>query len=142
ETTGVNVGKDRIVEIALLKIHPPSGEKKESKRYLINPTIPIPPESSSVHHITDKDVKDMPLFSQVAGEIHSFIGGCDMAGYNSNKFDIPLMLEEFTRVGIHFDFSACKLVDVQNIFHKLEQRTLAAAYKFYCNKDLTGAHTA
>ncbi len=140
ETTGTNVGADRIVEIALLKVHPTG--TKESKRYLINPTIPIPEAVTKIHNICDADVKDMPMFSEVANEIHAFIGGCDLAGYNSNKFDIPLLLEEFTRVGIHFNLTACKLVDVQNIFHKMEQRTLAAAFKFYCGKELVGAHTA
>jgi DNA polymerase-3 subunit epsilon len=142
ETTGVNVGSDRIVEIALLKIFPPDAQKKEAKRYLINPTIPIPAATTKLHHITNEDVKDMPVFAQVANDVRLFITGCDLAGYNSNKFDIPLLLEEFTRANVNFDFSSCKLIDVQNIFHKLEQRTLAAAYKFYCNKDLTNAHTA
>lgn len=140
ETTGVNVGADRIVEIALLKIHP--GGARESKRYLVNPTIPIPEAVTKIHGITNEQVKDMPKFSQLAAEIHAFIGGSDLAGYNSNKFDIPMLIEEFTRAGVHFDISVCKLVDVQNIFHKMEQRTLSAAYKFYCNKNLEGAHTA
>jgi DNA polymerase-3 subunit epsilon len=140
ETTGVNVGGDRIVEIALLKIHP--GGAKESRRYLVNPTIPIPEAVTKIHGITNEQVKDMPKFSELAGEIHSFVGGSDLAGYNSNKFDIPMLIEEFTRAGVHFDVSACKLVDVQNIFHKMEQRTLSAAYKFYCSKTLEGAHTA
>jgi len=140
EATGVNVGADRIVEIALLKIHP-SGTK-ESKRYLINPTIPIPEVVTKIHGITDEQVKDAPKFADVAKEVHAFLGGCDLAGYNSNKFDIPMLIEEFTRAGVLFDISVCKLVDVQNIFHKMEQRTLSAAYKFYCNKNLEGAHTA
>ncbi len=140
ETTGVNVGADRIVEIALLKIHPTG--KQESKTMRINPTIPIPAESSNVHHITDEDIKDSPTFKDVAHDIYAFIGGCDLAGYNSNKFDIPLLIEEFTRVDIHLDLSKLKLIDVQNIFHKMEQRTLSAAYKFYCDKSLENAHSA
>src|SRR6185295_9263885 len=124
ETTGVNVGSDRIVEIALLKVHPTG--TKESKRYLVNPTIPIPAEVTKIHGITDEDIKDMPTFKQIANEVHAFIGGCDLAGYNSNKFDVPMLLEELTRSDVHFDLSACKLIDVQNIFHKMEQRTLSA----------------
>jgi len=140
ETTGVNVGADRIVEIALLKIHP-SGTR-ESKAYRINPTIPIPAESSAIHKIFDADVKDSPTFKDLAKEINAFLGGCDLAGYNSNKFDVPLLIEEFSRVDLHFDLTDRKLVDVQNIFHKMEQRTLIAAYKFYCDKELVNAHSA
>jgi DNA polymerase-3 subunit epsilon len=140
ETTGVNVGSDRIIEIALLKIHP--NGSKETRRHLLNPTIPIPEESTRIHHISDSDVKDCLTFKDVAKEIHTFIGGCDFAGYNSNKFDIPMLIEEFTRAEVFFDLSTRKLIDVQNIFHKLEQRTLGAAYKFYCNKDLSNAHSA
>lgn len=140
ETTGVNVGADRIVEISLLKIHP--NGSRESKTWRINPTIPIPAEVTAIHHITNEDVKECPTFSDVAKDINAFIGGCDLAGYNSNKFDIPLLIEEFTRVGIHLDLINRKLVDVQNIFHKMEQRTLSAAYKFYCDKNLEGAHGA
>jgi DNA polymerase-3 subunit epsilon len=140
ETTGINVGADRIVEIALLKIHP-NGNRDE-KIMRINPTIPIPPEVTKIHHISDEDVKDCPTFSDVAKEVKAFIGGCDLAGYNSNKFDIPLLIEELTRVDIHLDLSQRKLIDVQNIFHKMEQRTLSAAYKFYCDKSLENAHSA
>ncbi|MFM9051942.1 MAG: exonuclease domain-containing protein [Bacteroidota bacterium] len=140
ETTGTNVGTDRIVEIALLKVH--IGGKKELKVQRINPTIPIPLESSKVHGISDDDVKDKPTFLQLAAELMSFLGGCDLAGYNSNKFDIPLLVEEFTRAGIDFPVTDRKLVDVQNIFHKMEQRTLSAAFKFYCDKDLIDAHSA
>lgn len=140
ETTGVNVGSDRIIEIALLKVHP--GGAKESKNFKLNPTIPIPLESSKIHGIYDKDVVNCPTFADMAAEFNHFLGGCDLAGYNSNKFDIPLLIEEFTRCGIHFDLVGRKLIDVQNIFHKMEQRTLSAAYKFYCNKDLLNAHTA
>jgi len=140
ETTGVNIGSDRIVEIGLVKVHP-SGSR-EVKTHRINPTIPIPAEASAVHGISDADVKDAPTFADLARELFAFLGGADLAGYNSNKFDIPLLIEEFTRVNIDFDISERKLVDVQNIFHKMEQRTLSAAYKFYCAKDLAGAHSA
>ena len=140
ETTGVNVGADRIVEIALLKVYP--NGNKDSKCMRINPTIPIPLEASKIHGIYDKDISECPTFQDAAKDINAFLGGSDLAGYNSNKFDIPLLIEEFTRVGIHFDLNDRKLIDVQNIFHKMEQRTLAAAYKFYCDKDLIDAHTA
>lgn len=140
ETTGTNVGVDRIVEIALLKVFP--NGSKDSRTYKINPTIPIPEETSKIHGIYDKDVKDAPTFKDLSAEINTFLGGSDLAGYNSNKFDIPLLIEEFTRCDIHFDLISRKLIDVQNIFHKMEQRTLAAAYKFYCNKDLVNAHSA
>ncbi|MBL0256004.1 MAG: 3'-5' exonuclease [Bacteroidetes bacterium] len=140
ETTGVNVGADRIVEIALLKVYP--NGNKDSKCMRINPTIPIPLEASKIHGIYDKDISECPTFQDAAKDINAFLGGSDLAGYNSNKFDIPLLIEEFTRVGIHFDLNDRKLIDVQNIFHKMEQRTLAAAYKFYCDKDLIDAHSA
>lgn len=140
ETTGVNVATDRIVEIAIIKIHP-NGDK-DIKIKLINPTIPIPFEAASVHGITDKDVADKPTFKEVAHELSQFIEGCDLGGYNSNKFDIPLLAEEFLRVDIDFDISKRNLIDVQNIFHKMEQRTLSAAYKFYCGKELIDAHSA
>lgn len=140
ETTGINVGTDRIVEIAFLKIHPDG--KKDEICMKLNPTIPIPIESSLIHGIYDKDVKDAPTFASLAKDFHSFLNGCDLAGYNSNKFDIPLLIEEFTRVNINLDITNIKLIDVQNIFHKLEQRTLSAAYKFYCDKTLENAHSA
>jgi DNA polymerase-3 subunit epsilon len=140
EATGLNVGSDRIVEIALLKVHP-SGTT-ESKVYRINPTIPIPAETSKIHGIYDADIADAPTFCELSKELNAFMGGCDLAGYNSNKFDLPMLIEEFTRCGVHFDISARKLIDVQNIFHKMEQRTLAAAYQFYCNKNLERAHSA
>jgi DNA polymerase III subunit epsilon len=140
EATGLNVGSDRIVEIALLKIYP--NGNKESKVMRVNPTIPIPDETSKIHGIYDKDVVDCPKFADLARDLNSFMGGCDLAGYNSNKFDIPMLIEEFTRCEIHFDISTRKLIDVQNIFHKMEQRTLAAAYLFYCNKSLVNAHSA
>ena len=124
----------------MVKVHP-SGSL-DSRTYRLNPTIPIPAESTAVHGISNEDVKDAPVFAAVAQDINAFLGGCDLAGYNSNKFDIPLLIEEFTRVDIHFDLSSRKLIDVQNIFHKMEQRTLSAAYKFYCNKVLDKAHSA
>ncbi|MCB0409581.1 MAG: 3'-5' exonuclease [Flavobacteriales bacterium] len=140
ETTGTNIANDRIVEISIVKIMPDGG--KEIKTKLINPTIPIPIESSAVHGITDKDVADKPNFKEVAKEFANFIEGCDLAGYNSNKFDIPLIAEEFLRADVDFDVSKRNLVDVQNIFHKMEQRTLSAAYSFYCDKTLDNAHSA
>jgi DNA polymerase-3 subunit epsilon len=140
ETTGVNVGTDRIVEIALLKIHP-DGEREEICMK-INPTIPIPLESSLIHGIYDEDVKDADTFKSVSKAIQTFISNADLAGYNSNKFDIPLLIEEFFRADIELDVTGIKLIDVQNIFHKLEQRTLSAAYKFYCDKSLVNAHSA
>jgi DNA polymerase-3 subunit epsilon len=140
EATGVNVGSDRIVEIAILKAMPDGTEQILSKR--INPQIPIPLVTSLIHGIYDEDIKDAPTFGQAAQEIAAFIGDADLAGYNSNKFDIPMLLEEFLRVGIDFDMSDRKFVDVQNIFHQMEQRTLKAAYKFYCEKDIINAHSA
>jgi DNA polymerase-3 subunit epsilon len=140
ETTGINVATDRIVEISIYKIMP-NGDK-EIKTKKINPTIPIPIESSAVHGITDADVADAPTFAVVAKDLAKFIEGCDLAGYNSNKFDVPLLAEEFLRADVDFDVTKRNLVDVQNIFHKMEQRTLSAAYHFLCKKDLTNAHSA
>ncbi|RZL43939.1 MAG: 3'-5' exonuclease [Pedobacter sp.] len=140
EATGVNVGSDRIVEIAILKAMPDGSEVILSKR--INPEIPIPLVTSLIHGIYDEDIKDAPTFATAATEIADFIGDADLAGYNSNKFDIPMLLEEFLRAGIDFDMSDRKFVDVQNIFHQMEQRTLKAAYKFYCEKDIINAHSA
>lgn len=140
EATGVNVGADRIVEIAILKAMPDGSEQILTKR--INPEIPIPLVTSLIHGIYDEDIKDAPKFGDVAQEIADFIGDADLAGYNSNKFDIPMLLEEFLRVGVDLDMSDRKFVDVQNIFHQMEQRTLKAAYKFYCAKDLVNAHSA
>ncbi len=140
ETTGINLSSDRIVEIAIVKIL--TDGKKIVKRKLINPEIPISEISKEMHGITDEMVKDAPTFRQVANEIKQFLDNCDLAGYNSNRFDIPLLAEEFLRVGLEFDFSDRRLVDVQKIFHMMEQRTLGAAYKFYCNKILDGAHSA
>jgi DNA polymerase-3 subunit epsilon len=140
ETTGINLGSDRIIEIAIVKIM--SDGKKIVKRKLLNPEMPIPAASTAVHGISDEMVKEAPTFKQVANELKQFIENCDLAGYNSNRFDIPMLAEEFIRIGMEFDSKGRKLVDVQRIFHLMEQRTLSAAYKFYCNKNLEGAHGA
>jgi DNA polymerase-3 subunit epsilon len=140
ETTGINIVTDRIVEISYLKIFP-SGEES-SRTILVNPGIPIPKEASAIHGITDDQIQDAPKFNELAQTLANEFEGCDFAGYNLNKFDIPLLAEEFLRSGIDFDLKKRKFVDVQVIFHKMEQRTLIAAYKFYCNKDLKEAHTA
>ncbi|MBU0695413.1 MAG: DNA polymerase III subunit epsilon [Bacteroidetes bacterium] len=140
EATGINVASDRIVEISILKAMPDGSE--EVKTLKINPIIPIPLETSLIHGIYDEDIKDAPKFKEVAKEIIDFLGDADLAGYNSNKFDIPMLMEEFLRVGINFDIDNRKFVDVQNIFHQMEQRTLKAAYKFYCGKDIINAHSA
>ncbi len=140
ETTGINLGTDRIVEIAIVKIL--TDGTRSVKRKLINPGMPIPKASSDIHGITDEMVKDAPLFKQVAQELKQMLDGCDFAGYNSNRFDIPLLMEEFLRSQVDFDMKNRKLLDVQNIFHKMEPRTLGAAYKFYCSKTLDGAHSA
>jgi DNA polymerase-3 subunit epsilon len=140
ETTGTNVVTDRIVEICLLKIHP-NGEE-ETHTWLVNPQCPIPKEVSLIHGITDEDVADKPAFKDLARRIHDLVKDADLAGYNSNKFDIPLLAEEFLRAGIDFDMGRRVAIDVQNIFHRKEQRTLSAAYKFYCSKSLDNAHSA
>lgn len=140
ETTGINVSKDRIVEICILKVMPDGEELLKSWR--INPTIPIPDKASKIHGIYDKDVKDEPTFADLGKEISMFLDNSDLAGYNSNKFDVPLLLEEFLRADIDFDVKRRKLVDVQVIFFKKEPRTLGAAYRFYCEKELENAHTA
>lgn len=140
ETTGTNIVSDRIVEIAYHKVSPNGREETKSMR--INPGIPIPPGATAVHHISDADVADCPTFKEVAKEIVKDIEGCDLAGYNSNRFDIPLLAEELLRAEVDVDLSKRKFVDVQVIFHKMEARTLAAALKFYCDKDLTDAHEA
>ncbi|MGC9374332.1 MAG: exonuclease domain-containing protein [Bacteroidales bacterium] len=140
ETTGINIANDRIVEISLLKVFPDGSE--EMKTMLINPGIPIPPQATEIHGISDEDVKDKPTFNEVGKNIAQFIEGCDIAGYNSAKFDIPLLAEEFIRAEIDFDLKKLRSIDVQVIFHKMEQRTLSAAYKFYCNKILEDAHSA
>lgn len=140
ETTGVNIGNDRIVEIAIIKITPDG--QKQIKRKLINPQMQIPTEATEIHGITNLMVKDAPTFKEVANEIKQFIQGCDLAGYNSNRFDIPLLAEEFIRAGLEFSSDGIKFLDVQKIFHLMEQRTLSAAYKFYCDKNLEDAHSA
>lgn len=140
ETTGVNINTDRIVEICYLKVYPNGNE--ESKTMRINPEMHIPEQSSAVHGIYDEDVADCPTFKEVAKQIARDIEGCDLAGFNSNRFDVPLLAEEFLRAGVDIDMSRRKFIDVQVIYHKLEQRTLSAAYKFYCDKNLEDAHTA
>jgi DNA polymerase-3 subunit epsilon len=140
ETTGLNISKDRIVQIAILKIHP-SGNKEELN-LLINPEMTISDSNSAIHGVTNEMVKDAPTFKEAGQKIVEFIGNSDLAGYNSNKFDVPVLAEEFLRVDIDFDLSTKDCVDIQNIFHKMEQRTLVAAYKFYCSKELINAHDA
>ncbi|MDE6537442.1 MAG: 3'-5' exonuclease [Muribaculaceae bacterium] len=140
ETTGTNIVKDRIVELSYIKVYPDGREESKSRR--LNPEMHIPEGATAVHHISDEDVANEPTFRQVSKALLEIFEGCDIAGYNSNKFDVPLLIEEFARVGINFDISDRKFVDVQNIFHKMEQRTLVAAYRFYCNKELEGAHSA
>lgn len=140
ETTGVDTAKDRIVEISMVKVMP-DGEEIVRTR-LINPQMHIPEDATAVHGITDEDVKDQPTFAQIAKSLSQFIEGCDFGGFNSNRFDLPMLVEEFLRAGVDVDFKNRKFIDVQNIFHKMEQRTLVAAYKFYCDKDLTDAHSA
>ena len=140
ETTGTNISKDRIVEICILKVNPDAS--RETKTWIVNPEMLIPKESSAIHGITDEKVKDAPTFREIAPKIQEMISGCDLAGFNSNRFDVPLLAEEFLRVGLDFDLSKIKLVDAQTIFHKMEQRNLTAAYKFYCKKELENAHSA
>ena len=140
ETTGVNLGTDRIIEIAIVKLL--TDGNRSVKRKLINPSIPIPKASSDVHGITDEMVKDALLFKQVAQELKQFLDGCDLAGYNSNRFDIPLLVEEFLRAEVEFDMKGRKMLDIQQIFYKMEPRTLSAAYQFYCQKSLDNAHAA
>jgi DNA polymerase-3 subunit epsilon len=140
ETTGINVGKDRIVEIAVIKINKDGSTQTLEQR--INPEVHIPEEVSKIHGIYDADVKFEPTFKEFAQELATFIGKADLGGYNSNKFDVPLLVEEFIRAGIDFDMKDRRMVDAMNIFMKMEQRNLAAAYKFYCGKDLENAHAA
>ncbi len=140
ETTGTNINLDRIVEICYLKVFPNGNEESNTMR--INPEMHIPEEASAVHGIYDEDVKNCPTFKDVARSIATSITGCDLAGFNSNRFDIPVLAEEFLRAGVDIDLSRRKFVDVQVIFHKMEQRTLSAAYKFYCGKNLEDAHSA
>ena len=140
ETTGIDIVRDRIVEISYIKVYP--NGKEETKTQRINPGMPIPPASTAIHGITDDDVKDCPHFKEIAKTLAAQIEGCDLAGYNSNRFDIPMLAEEFLRADVNVDLTKRKFIDVQTIFHKMEQRTLSAAYKFYCNKSLVNAHTA
>lgn len=140
ETTGVNVSKDKIVEISILKVFP--NGNKESKTWLVNPGIPIPPQTTAVHGITDEKVANEPSFKQLSKSIHELIKGSDLAGFNSDRFDIPLLAEEMLRAEIDVDFKKFLTVDVQTIFHKMEKRNLSAAYKFYCGKELENAHSA
>ena len=140
ETTGVSLSTDRIVEIAIIKLLP--DDTRQVKRKLINPQMPIPKSSTDIHGITDEMVKDAPTFKQVANEVKVYIENCDLGGYNSNRFDIPILMEEFLRVGLEIDLSKRKMVDVQHIFYTMEPRTLTAAYKFFCEKELVDAHSA
>lgn len=140
ETTGINITNDRIVEISIIKISP--NGKEESRTDVINPGIPIPLESSLIHGFYDRDVEDAPSFKEVAKNIASFLTGCDLAGFNILKFDVPMLVEEFLRADLNFDISKRKLIDAQKIFHLMEKRNLTAAYKFYCGKSLENAHSA
>lgn len=140
ETTGINVTADHIVELCYIKLYPNGNE--ESKTMRINPGMPIPAQSTAVHGISDDDVKDCPMFKDVAAELGQVFRDSDIAGFNSNKFDVPMLVEEFLRCGVDIDLRKTKFVDVQNIFHKMERRTLVAAYRFYCDKDLENAHSA
>ncbi|CAM1335151.1 exonuclease domain-containing protein [Tenacibaculum aestuariivivum] len=140
ETTGINIAKDRVVEIAILKVFP--NGNKESKTWLVNPEMNIPLESSEIHGITNDKVANEPTFKELAVTINEMIAGCDLAGFNSNRFDIPVLAEELMRAGIDFDMTNRKAIDVQVIFHKKEQRTLSAGYQFYCGQELVGAHGA
>lgn len=140
ETTGTNISKDRIVELSYVKVLPDGSEESRSRR--INPEMHIPEASTAVHNITDEDVADAPTFRQIAKSLLEIFEGCDIAGFNSNRFDVPVLMEEFARAGMNFSIADRRFVDVQNIFHKMEQRTLVAAYRFYCGKELDGAHSA
>lgn len=140
ETTGTDAAKDRIVEMAFIKIYPDGKRDTYIKR--INPGIPIPPHTTAIHHISDDDVKDCVQFKHIAHSLFDWMKGCDLGGYSSSKFDIPLLAEEFLRVGINVDFTERHMIDVQQIFFKMESRTLTAAYNFYCNKQLEHAHSA
>ncbi len=140
ETTGVNIATDRIVEISILKVFP--NGNKESKTWLVNPEIEIPAEAAAIHGITNEKVVTEPTFKELAATVNELIADCDLAGFNSNRFDIPLLAEELMRAGIDFDMKNRKAIDVQVIFHKKEQRTLSAGYQFYCGKNLEDAHSA
>jgi DNA polymerase-3 subunit epsilon len=140
ETTGTNVVNDRIVQISYIKITPDG--KEVERNYFVNPGMPIPPQATAVHHITDEMVADKPLFKEIAQTVANDMEGCDFGGFNSNRFDVPLLAEEMIRAGVDFDLSKRRFIDVQNIFHKKEQRTLSAAYQFYCHKSLEDAHSA
>ena len=140
ETTGVQVAKDRIVEISILKVNPDAS--RESKTWLVNPGMPITSETSAIHGITDEKVKDAPTFKEIASKVMDMIAGTDLGGFNSNRFDVPLLAEELLRAGLDFDLNKFKLVDAQTIFHKMEPRNLTAAYQFYCKKELVNAHSA
>jgi len=140
ETTGVNIAADRIVEISILKVNTNGAEEVRTQR--VNPEMPIPKQASEIHGIYDEDVKDCPTFKGVARDLAKFMEGCDLGGFNSNRFDVPLLAEEFIRAEVDFDMKRRNFIDVQTIFHKMEKRTLEAAYKFYCNKDLKDAHSA
>jgi DNA polymerase-3 subunit epsilon len=140
ETTGINISKDRIVEISILKVYPDG--KEDTKTWIVNPEMPIPAEVTVIHGISDADVADQPTFKELSKEVHNMIKDSDLGGFNSNRFDIPLLAEELLRADIDFDMKNSQSVDVQTIFHKMEQRTLSAAYKFYCDKNLDDAHSA
>lgn len=140
ETTGVDAAKDRIVELAFIKLHPDGTRDNFIRR--VNPGMAIPKESSDIHGITDEDVKEAPMFKHIAHQLYEWMQNCDLGGYNSSKFDIPVLAEEFLRVGINVDFTERKMIDVQQIFFKMESRSLTAAYKFYCQKSLDNAHSA
>ncbi len=140
ETTGVDPSRDRIVEISTVKVFPDGHTETKTRR--LNPEMHIPEAATAIHGITDEDVAGEPRFREVAKSLAGYLEGCDLGGYNSNKFDVPVLVEEFLRAGVNVDFKNRKFVDVQNIFHKMEQRTLTAAYKFYCGKDLDNAHSA
>lgn len=142
ETTGTNISHDRIVEISIVKIMPGKEDEPVIKTRRVNPEMHIPEEATAVHKITDEDVAGEPALRQIARSLADFMRGCDIAGFNSNRFDVPLLDEEFHRAGVDFDFHKAKFVDVQTIFHKLEPRNLTAAYRFYCGKELVGAHGA
>ena len=140
ETTGIDPARDRIVEISTVKVFVDGHTETKTRR--LNPEMHIPAEATAIHGITDEDVADQPRFREIAKSLAAYLEGCDLGGYNSNKFDVPVLVEEFLRAGVNVDFKNRNFVDVQNIFHKMEQRTLSAAYKFYCGAPLVDAHSA